>query len=196
MLSKIMCPFFNSQLPYNLHLLTITPLHLPCLCDPRLPLKTSSSIPSIFLFLQVPLILSWPSSPAHHCTACSIFHINKEKNGFQLVERVYLKKLISSVQQKGSRLQSNIVGPAGHSTGQQKHWSALHHRAEAQSVSNPPTPYNICLNLTQAALITHSAWARDRQHQEICGWDLYSNRMWAWCDTLSTAKTKPPSKGV
>lgn len=65
--------------------------------------------------------------------------------------------------------------PVGHSASQQKHCRVICHNIETQSKTSPPAPYNICLNLTQALLITHSAWARHRQHREPCSSGLHAN---------------------
>ncbi len=114
--------------------------------------------------------------PARLLTVYSSVHISKEKtspNGWY----VFASKHISSVEQKhyDKWQETNSRDPAGHSASHQKHWSALRHNSEAQSETNPPTLHNICLNLTQALLITHSAWAGDRQHRQLWGRDLYAN---------------------
>lgn len=54
------------------------------------------------------------------------------------------------------------VGPAGHPVVQEKDWSVFHCNTEAQSHISTPVKSNICPNLTQAPLITHSAWAGEK----------------------------------
>ena len=116
-----------------------------------------------------------PIIQAHHCTVYSSVHISKER----IVPNwwyAFASKHISGVKQRrrDKRQGSNSVDPAGHSASQQKHRVSLNHNKKAQSETNTPTPSNISPNLAQASLITHSAWARDGQHGELRGPDLYA----------------------
>lgn len=65
-----------------------------------------------------------------------------------------------------------------------------------QSDTRAPTQYNICLNLTQALLITCPAWARQRQHRDLCCRGLCTNCVTVWTQRRNIAVTARRSNGT